>query len=267
MARGTLGFAACKITGFAIGRGGYRYHNPVKVLPIDTISDQARGWISIVDNTWDGSEEIQVQGYLSYKVTFKPKTSGQVDDGNTHTYYFDIGTSILETAQNIATKMNNLEQATTSTLLLGDQIYATAENDTVHLIAVPCGSIGNTIWYKAVGDPFETPHAVPLNGGALMGGVDESFDGSLIDKVHEGNVDGVDAIAELANASALSVTIKIHPNSGLQFAIGEIALKAQITKSTFPNEVGTEFCFAKAHHPIEAVHDKAIWVKRFVIQV
>lgn len=261
MARSVLGQAACKITGFAIGRGGYVYHNPVKVLPIDTYSDVARGYIILVNNTWSGTEVIEIQGRLPYKSSFMPAIIGdEVDDVTNHIYYFKIGDTLEDTLDNIAAKINEIRD-------LWDTIYTERENDTLHLIAVPLGTIGNTIWYSAIGSPFETPHANPLLGGSLTGGVDEVINNLLIDSIYEGTVDNEQCILEYANRSALAVTVKIHPNLGIQSAVGEFILKAKITQSNFPGEVGTEFAFAVGHHPICVIHNKAIWVKRYVIQM
>lgn len=256
MARASLGFASTKITGFVIGRGGYEYHNPVKILPIHTISDVAKGWFEVLSNqNWSISDTIKLQGYGEvYEV--RPKLSVYAVDSDS-IYYFEVGSDIYDTVQNIADKINGIT-------FLYDTVYASIENTKVILNAVPAGSIGNTIWYETSSVNITSP--AQSGGHTFIGGVDESIDGSMIDPITLPN--GGEFIVEPANQNSIAITIKLAPDLTIaNYAIGEIAIKAQITNSRFPGEVGTEYLMALGHIPMCVKNNKMVWVRRFIVQL
>lgn len=257
MARAVMGQASAQIIGFGIGRAGYIYHNPVETLPIDTESNNARGWIDVANNVWTIADKIFIRSYIAWDIELRPRLASEVDDPINHIYYFDVGTSVDETADNIALAINDNDELIAS-------VWCQVENNRVHLVSVPVGTIGNTIWYSIEGDSLISFYGVAPSQGTFTGGVDESINNCLIDPIFEAVSDGGEIFVEYADERALAITAKLGPTD-VNYAIGEISILAEIKSSVFPGEVGTRFCFAVAHQPLSVKHSKMFWIKRMVI--
>jgi len=257
LARGSMGQASIQIIGFLLGRGGYVYHNPVETLPVNTLSDNARGWVEASSNIWTALDIIEIQGYQSYKTIFNPRLASESDNLFTHMYYFDVGDTITETITNLVGAINDNNELLAT-------VYAQAENSRCSIVAVPTGTIGNTIWYSVTGSNLTSYYGVAPSEGVLIGGVDEDIDASMIDKIFNSVTDGGEMFTEFANDTALAITCKLGPTE-LNFALGEIGIIAEVKQSVFSGEVGTQYVHALAHQPLAVKHKSMIWVKRFII--
>lgn len=227
-----LGF---RIVGYALGSSGYLMYDPKRVLGFAGSGSQAYGSVIVTSNTFGSSDQIAV-GFGSTTITKQHNTVGG----------WQAGIDVAATCKNIANSFRNDP-------VFNAYCYCVVADNVVFFYSKLFGTVGNGFDLNST---FGTVSGF-ANGQTGLGVLNkvwpETSPYASFDRV------------ENPDPTSLSLVVRLDFDE-CNKPIGQLAVIAEITSSSIPEEVGTLHVYAFANTPLHAKHNRAVLVKRIIMQ-